>query len=73
MSMAIDQPGGDQPAVRRYAFGPPVLVPTLWLAPLDDPVRLLFLSIGLCSGLLSVSYAIGTVNRLREEMRDDVH
>jgi V/A-type H+-transporting ATPase subunit I len=49
------------------AFGPTGLVPTLWMAPLDDPVRLLVVAIGLGAGLLSVSYVIGTINRLRED------
>jgi V/A-type H+/Na+-transporting ATPase subunit I len=49
------------------AFGPTGLVPTVWMAPLDDPVRLLVVAIGIGAILLAVSYAIGTLNRLREE------
>ena len=49
------------------AFGPTGLVPTLWMAPLDDPLRLLVVAIGLGAGLLAVSHVIGTVNRLRED------
>jgi V/A-type H+-transporting ATPase subunit I len=48
------------------AFGPTGLVPTLWLAPLDDPVRLLVVAIGVGAALLAGSYLIGTVNRWRE-------
>ena len=49
------------------AFGPTGLVPTLWMAPLDDPVRLLVVAIGIGAILLAMSYAIGTLNRLRED------
>ncbi len=48
------------------AFGPTGLVPTLWLSPLDDPIRLLVVAIGFGAVMLAVSYAIGTVNRMRE-------
>ena len=48
------------------AFGPTGLVPTLWLSPLDDPVRLLVVAIALGGVLLVASYVIGTVNRARE-------
>lgn len=48
------------------AFGPTGLVPTLWLSPLDEPVRLLVVAVGAGAALLGVSYAIGTVNRWRE-------
>ncbi len=47
-------------------FGPTGLVPTLWFSPLDDPVRLLVVAIGLGAVLLGASYVIGTVNRWRE-------
>lgn len=49
------------------AFGPTGLVPTLWLAPLDDPVRLLVVAIGVGAVLLVISYGIGTLNRWRED------
>ncbi len=48
------------------AFGPTHLVPTLWLAPLDDPIRLLEVAICVGAVLLTVGYAVGTVNRYRE-------
>lgn len=49
------------------ALGPTGLAPTLWMAPLDNPVRLLVVAIGLGAVLLAASYAIGTLNRLRED------
>jgi len=49
------------------AFGPTGLVPTLWMAPLDDPVRLLVVAIAIGAVLLTVSYVIGALNRLRED------
>ena len=48
------------------AFGPTGLVPTLWLSPLQEPVRLLVAAIGAGAALIGVSYGIGTVNRWRE-------
>lgn len=48
------------------AFGPTGLVPTLWLAPLEEPVRLLITAIGAGATLIGGSYVIGTVNRWRE-------
>jgi V/A-type H+-transporting ATPase subunit I len=48
------------------AFGPTGLVPTLWIAPLDEPVLLLVVAIGLGAVLIAASYVIGTVNRWRE-------
>lgn len=48
------------------AFGPTGLVPTLWLSPLEEPVRLLVVAIGAGAVLVAVSYVIGTVNRWRE-------
>ncbi len=47
------------------AFGPTGL-PALWLAPLDDPVRLLAAALGVGAVLLAGGYAIGVVNRWRE-------
>jgi len=49
------------------ALGPTGLAPTLWMAPLDNPVRLLVVAIGIGAVLLTVSYAIGALNRLRED------
>jgi V/A-type H+-transporting ATPase subunit I len=48
------------------SFGPTGLVPTLWLAPLDEPVRLLVAGVTLGGGLLGASYLLGIVNRWRE-------
>ncbi len=47
-------------------FGPTGIAPTLWLAPLDDPVRLLVGGLAIGAVLLAVAYAIGTANRVRE-------
>lgn len=46
-------------------FGPTHLVPTLWLNPLDEPIRLLVAALGVGAVLLTVSYLIGIVNRWR--------
>ncbi|HSR26597.1 MAG TPA: V-type ATPase 116kDa subunit family protein, partial [Candidatus Eisenbacteria bacterium] len=48
------------------AFGPTGLVRPLWLAPLDDPLRLLVVGVAVGCGLLALSYGLGTVNRWRE-------
>jgi V/A-type H+-transporting ATPase subunit I len=48
------------------AFGPTGLVPALWMEPLDDPVRLLAVAVGVGALLLAVSYGIGVRNRWRE-------
>jgi V/A-type H+-transporting ATPase subunit I len=47
-------------------FGPTGVVPTLWLDPLEEPLRLLVAAIAVGAVLLACSYAIGTVNRWRE-------
>jgi len=47
-------------------FGPTKLLPTLWLAPLDSPTRLLAVAIAAGIGLLAAGYAIAIVNRFRE-------
>ncbi|MGC9669779.1 V-type ATPase 116kDa subunit family protein [Planosporangium sp. 12N6] len=47
-------------------FGPTGLVPTLWLAPMDQPVRLLVAAVGFGAVLLAGAYLLGTVNRVRE-------
>jgi V/A-type H+-transporting ATPase subunit I len=47
-------------------FGPTGLVPTLWLAPLEQPMELIVAAIVVGSLLLSVSYLLGSVNRWRE-------
>lgn len=48
------------------AFGPTGLVPTVWLAPLDEPETLLLAGVGVGAILLACAYAIGIVNRWRE-------
>lgn len=47
-------------------FGPTGIVPVLWLAPLEDPVTLLGVAIGVGAVLLAGSYVLGTTNRWRE-------
>jgi V/A-type H+/Na+-transporting ATPase subunit I len=47
-------------------FGPTKVLPTLWLAPLDSPTRLLAVAIVAGVGLLAASHLIGIVNRYRE-------
>ncbi|CAN5290721.1 hypothetical protein BH11ACT4_BH11ACT4_18100 [soil metagenome] len=53
-------------ALYGEAFGPTGLVPVLWLDPLADPVTLLLAALVVGAGLLAVSYALGTINRVRE-------
>lgn len=48
------------------AFGPTGWVPTLWLRPLENPMRLLVAGLAAGAGLLGLSYVLGTVNRFRE-------
>ena len=47
-------------------FGPTGVLPVLWLAPLDDPVRLLAVAVAVGAVFLAASYAMGIVNRWRE-------
>jgi V/A-type H+/Na+-transporting ATPase subunit I len=47
-------------------FGPTGVLPVLWLAPLEQPVRLLLAAAGAGAVLLAGAYALGTVNRWRE-------
>ncbi|WP_201845233.1 V-type ATPase 116kDa subunit family protein [Myceligenerans indicum] len=47
-------------------FGPTGVLPVLWLHPLEDPLQLLAVAIGVGAVLLGVAYAVGTVNRWRE-------
>ena len=47
-------------------FGPTKVLPALWLAPLDSPVRLLTLGIAVGACLLAAGYLMGIVNRWRE-------
>jgi V/A-type H+-transporting ATPase subunit I len=48
-------------------FGPTGLVPTVWLDPIDEATSLLAAAAIVGAALLAQSYAIGTVNRWREE------
>jgi len=47
-------------------FGPTKLLPTLWLAPLDSPTRLLVVAVALGGCLLAAGHLLGIVNRRRE-------
>ncbi len=47
-------------------FGPTKVLPTLWLDPLDSPMRLLAVAISAGVGLLAAAALIGVVNRYRE-------
>ena len=47
-------------------FGPTGVVPVLWLAPLDDPMRLIFVALAVGAVLLGLAYTLGAVNRWRE-------
>ena len=47
-------------------FGPTKVLPTLWLAPLDSPTRLLVIGVVAGGVLLAASHLIGIVNRWRE-------
>lgn len=47
-------------------FGPTGVLPVLWVEPLEEPVLLLEVAIGIGAVLLSGAYAIGTINRWRE-------
>ncbi|MEZ5184454.1 MAG: V-type ATPase 116kDa subunit family protein [Candidatus Nanopelagicales bacterium] len=47
-------------------FGPTGVLPVLWVEPLEEPVLLLEVAIGIGAVLLSGAYAIGTMNRWRE-------
>jgi V/A-type H+-transporting ATPase subunit I len=47
-------------------FGPTGVVPVLWLAPLDSPVTLMGVALGVGAVLLAGAQAVGTVNRWRE-------
>jgi V/A-type H+-transporting ATPase subunit I len=53
-------------ALYGEAFGPTGLVPVLWLDPLADPVQLLLAALVVGAVLLAGSYALGTINRVRE-------
>lgn len=53
-------------ALYGEAFGPTGLVPVLWLQPLEDPVQFLIAGLWVGAFLLAGSYAVGTINRVRE-------
>jgi V/A-type H+-transporting ATPase subunit I len=53
-------------ALYGEVFGPTKLLPTLWLAPLQAPTRLLTVAIVAGGCLLAAGGVIGTVNRWRE-------
>ncbi len=47
-------------------FGPTGVIPVLWLSPLDEPVTLLAVALGVGAVLLAAAQVVGTVNRWRE-------
>ncbi|MEU0216603.1 V-type ATPase 116kDa subunit family protein [Streptomyces sp. NPDC006265] len=47
-------------------FGPTGVLPVLWLEPLEEPMLLLAVAVGLGAVLLGGAYAAGIVNRWRE-------
>lgn len=47
-------------------FGPTGLVPVVWLAPLEEPLTLLAVALGVGAVLLAGAQTLGTVNRWRE-------
>jgi V/A-type H+/Na+-transporting ATPase subunit I len=47
-------------------FGPTGVLPVLWVAPLDDPARLLAAAVAVGAVLLAAAYVVAVVNRWRE-------
>lgn len=47
-------------------FGPTGVLPVRWLTPLEEPVLLLEVAVGVGAVLLSLAYVVGIVNRWRE-------
>jgi V/A-type H+-transporting ATPase subunit I len=47
-------------------FGPTGVVPTWWLAPMEQPVTMLIGGVALGLVLLAAAYGLGTINRVRE-------
>jgi V/A-type H+-transporting ATPase subunit I len=47
-------------------FGPTGVLPVLWVEPLEQPILLLSVSIGVGACLLAAAYTLGTINRWRE-------
>jgi V/A-type H+-transporting ATPase subunit I len=48
------------------AFGPTGLVPTGLIEPIEQPIDMLMLGVGLGAALLAGAYALGIINRVRE-------
>jgi V/A-type H+-transporting ATPase subunit I len=48
-------------------FGPTGLVAPVWVRPVDEPEQVLAVALAVGAALLAMSYAIGTVNRWRED------
>jgi len=47
-------------------FGPTGVIPVLWVKPLEEPILLLEVALGVGACLLGAAYVLGTVNRWRE-------
>jgi V/A-type H+-transporting ATPase subunit I len=47
-------------------FGPTGVLPVRWIDPLEEPVVLLVVAVGVGAVLLAGAYALGTMNRVRE-------
>ena len=47
-------------------FGPTGVIPVLWVKPLEEPILLLEVALGVGACLLGGAYVLGTVNRWRE-------
>jgi V/A-type H+-transporting ATPase subunit I len=47
-------------------FGPTGVLPVLWLAPVEHPIRMLLAAVAFGALLLTGAYVLGTVNRWRE-------
>jgi V/A-type H+-transporting ATPase subunit I len=47
-------------------FGPTGVLPVLWVTPLEEPILLLEVALGVGACLLGGAYVLGTVNRWRE-------
>jgi V/A-type H+-transporting ATPase subunit I len=47
-------------------FGPTGVIPVLWLSPLDEPLTVMAVALGVGGVLLAGAHVIGTVNRWRE-------
>jgi V/A-type H+-transporting ATPase subunit I len=47
-------------------FGPTGVLPVLWLAPMEHPIRMMLAAVAFGALLLTGAYVLGTVNRWRE-------